>query len=423
MDEIKAGVVLITKFVSFNSKEFSNYINYIDRTEAIRNDNAEKYISDNLYNKNNADYLEYMGNPIKTTALFDEINDVLTPEQKERKKELFIMAQKNESLMWQTVFSFDNRWLEKYNLYNSETKEVNESQLKKYVRDSMGKMLVNEGLENAIWTAAIHYNTDNIHIHIATTEPIPRREKRETGRFKGEYKGKWKPSTIRLGKSCLANNIIKESDMNKEINEIFRGTILDNKKHTRMVLDPEFNTKFLQLYYSLPVDKKTWWYNTNAMNLHKQDINELVDMFVDKFHKEDFQKFKELLKEQDHIYTEIFGSKNNHKYYYNKINDFYSRMGNAVLNEMLTYDYEVGEGLAKAIKYEKIERNRKLHKNQQWNKIDLKNYINNRKLARAVDMLVFKLNANYKSMRNQWVYQEELEFRQELQKMKEEKEI
>lgn len=38
-------------------------------------------------------------------------------------------------------------------------------------------MLCNEHLEHAIWSGAIHYNTDNIHIHIAIVEEYPKREK------------------------------------------------------------------------------------------------------------------------------------------------------------------------------------------------------------------------------------------------------
>ena len=45
-------------------------------------------------------------------------------------------------------------------------------------------MLENEGLENAIWTAGIHYNTDNIHIHIATCEIMPAREKIKCKQYK-----------------------------------------------------------------------------------------------------------------------------------------------------------------------------------------------------------------------------------------------
>ena len=44
---------------------------------------------------------------------------------------------------------------------------------------AVSKMLKSEGLENAVWSAAIHFNTDNIHVHIAAVEPEPMRKKKE----------------------------------------------------------------------------------------------------------------------------------------------------------------------------------------------------------------------------------------------------
>ena len=38
-------------------------------------------------------------------------------------------------------------------------------------------MLEKENLQNSVWSGAIHYNTDNIHIHVATVEPSPLRKK------------------------------------------------------------------------------------------------------------------------------------------------------------------------------------------------------------------------------------------------------
>lgn len=38
-------------------------------------------------------------------------------------------------------------------------------------------IIKSEGLEHAVWSAGIHYNTDNLHVHIATVEPYPMREK------------------------------------------------------------------------------------------------------------------------------------------------------------------------------------------------------------------------------------------------------
>lgn len=161
------GVVLVTKFVTNGEKMFSSYIDYINREVAIRNKNIEKYNQ----------FMDYMGNPEKTGELFTADKDNLSKEQKENLKELFRQAQKNESILWQTVFSFRNDWLEEQGILRDGI--LDENKMKEIVRGSMDKMLEKEKIkENAVWSAAIHYNTDNIHIHIATTEPTSVREKK-----------------------------------------------------------------------------------------------------------------------------------------------------------------------------------------------------------------------------------------------------
>lgn len=167
-DKKSPGVVLVTKFVTAGEKAFASYIDYIDRDKAVRNRHMDEY------NK----FIEYMGNPEKTTDLFTYEKDQLEKEDKAALKNLFEKAQENESLMWQTVFSFNNDFLKKYGVMN-EDGLLNECKMKELVRGSMNKMIEKEGIkENAIWSAAIHYNTDNIHVHVATTEPISVREKK-----------------------------------------------------------------------------------------------------------------------------------------------------------------------------------------------------------------------------------------------------
>ena len=114
MNHVKAGVVVVTKFCKSSSKAFYSYIDYVDREEAARSNNTSKY---NLYQ-------DYMGNPEKSTGLFTETGDVQTMEEKTKLKDIFKQAQSKDSLMWQTVISFDNKWLEKNGLYSSKDEMV-----------------------------------------------------------------------------------------------------------------------------------------------------------------------------------------------------------------------------------------------------------------------------------------------------------
>ena len=93
------GVVVVNKFCKPGDKSgvFRGYIDYIDREEATRNKNTDRY---NLFQN-------YMGNPEKTHALFTKTKDNLTAEEKEVLKDAFSQAYDNGSLLWQTVVSFD----------------------------------------------------------------------------------------------------------------------------------------------------------------------------------------------------------------------------------------------------------------------------------------------------------------------------
>src|SRR5690625_7773322 len=71
----------------------------------------------------------------------------------------------------------------------------------------MQTMLAAERMQqSAIWTASLHYNTDNIHVHIATVEPHPTRDvmnvfDKETNTWREEYRAKRKPKTLDKMKS------------------------------------------------------------------------------------------------------------------------------------------------------------------------------------------------------------------------------
>lgn len=160
------GCIVKTKFVTASSSIFSGYINYINRENAVRNDHISDF----------SIYTDYMDNPEKTTDLFTANSYHLTEIEKQQYQDLYEKAQINGSPMWQTVISFDNRWLEKNGIYDSESGFLAAKKLMAYTRNAVKPMLKAEGLENAIWSAAIHYNTDNLHIHIATAEPIPTRK-------------------------------------------------------------------------------------------------------------------------------------------------------------------------------------------------------------------------------------------------------
>lgn len=351
MADIKAGVVCVTKFCRAGSKEFQAYIDYIDREEAARTEHSNEY---NLY-------ADYMGNPEKTTGLFTSEKNNLNPEEKKLLKEQFSKAQENGSLMWQTVLSFDNRWLAEQGIYDLKTQMVDEKKIYEATRKAVSKMLKSEGLENAVWSAAIHFNTDNIHVHIATVEPEPMRQKKEYIQYhdvdkdgvkikepildpqgqpmkREEYVGRFKQKSIDACKSVVANELLNDRENNLKINRIIRESIVKQKQKSSLINDRELKEEFLRLYYKLPdVKRNLWNYNNNVMKARREDIDRLSELYLQRYHSKEYQELKNLLKVQELKYQQSYG-KNEKSYQETKLLDLYTRLGNQILKEMRAYD-------------------------------------------------------------------------------------
>lgn len=382
---IKAGVTLMTKFVLPNSSEFSSYVDYIDRDEAVRNDNIEKFNT----------YMDYMGNPEKTTELFTADKDFLNQEEKSNLKKIFQKAQDNDSLMWQTVISFDNEWLENNGLYDSENKAIDQNKLKEITRNSMNKMLQKEGIsQSAIWSAAIHYNTDNVHIHIATTEVNSLRPKMPNG----EYRGVWKLSTLDSGRSTVVNNILSQQQENQLINDMIRKKILEGKKDHSLLTDKELKKDFLEIYNILPDDKRQWNYASNILgNDRRKKIDALSKKFLDKYFKEEIKEIDSLLKVQEDKYRTAYGtgSKISNNFAENKKKDLYKRLGNSILKEMKYYDKMIKEN-------SKVEgKSRKKIKPS----VSKKNQAIGNEINRSLRMLKRTMQKDIKNFKNQVIYE------------------
>ena len=299
-------------------------------------------------------YQDYMGNPYKTTGLFAQDKSRLSEKEKQELKEQFSMAQDNKSLMWQTVISFDNEWLRKQGLWNGYLSTQNEQKLQGIIRKSVNEMLEKENLQNAVWSAAFHLNTDNLHVHIAIVEPIPMREKKAYPVYKTytkngkveqvqvgsemEYKGRFKLSSIEACKSAVVNEIVNTREQNLEINRVIRESIVQKKRETALRQDEELGKAFFSLYEKMPDCKRSLWnYNNSKMSHLKGEIDTLSNAYLKKYHKKDYEELKEKLMKQDALYREAYGESKS-SYFDGKIEDLYTRLGNAILKEIREYD-------------------------------------------------------------------------------------
>ena len=354
MSEIVSGVNVITEYDKpQDNKVYGGYINYLNKEQAKQ-----------------AEYQDYNDYIAKTKSIFTSDKDDLSSNEISTLKEVFKMAQNNGSFMWKTVISFDNRWLDKYGVYDMKSKTLNEPKIREVVRHGINKMLENEGLGNAVWSAGIHYDTDNIHVHVATVEPIPMREKRMYKQYNigrddknrltykdpildqngnqvtlEEFVGKFKQKSIKLCKSTVANGIMEQKDINFRINQIIRDQIVKNKKNTSLRIDSKLQDMFFALYDNMPdCNINMWKYDQNIMKPYRKQIDKLTDRFLEIYHKDDMIKLDKLLKIQSANYAMAYGT-TDQDYRKNKRKDLYYRMGNAILLEMREYNKELKNGI------------------------------------------------------------------------------
>lgn len=345
------GVVLKSKFVMSDSKDFEDYVEYIDRDDVKRkvaiNRSSEKSNDFQVFHS----YMEYMGDEEKEGALFTISKDELTDEEKIGLKEAFSVAQKNGSPMWQDVISFDNAWLEKNGLYVSETKELDEEKMRNVVRQMMGELLKSEKMEeSAVWSASIHYNTDNIHVHVATVEPHPTRPTKriyneKTNQWETQYRAKRKQKTLDKMKSKVTNTILDRSEQRDKIDGLIKKTIQKKKnKDVNLATNRKTKKMFLKAIALMPDDKRQWQYGYQTVNDARPYIDEIVDLYLKIYHKDEMKELEKLLDVEVEVFKEMYGEGSDYKEYKtNKLDNGKSRdslryqMGNAVIKEMKDY--------------------------------------------------------------------------------------
>lgn len=339
------GIVTVMKFVPAPDKKFSGYVNYMDRPDAMRGDHFKDW------NVNRFDgYNHYMNNPEKSKGLFTAGKDSLTQEERPELKRQFALAQKNGSLMWQTVVSFDNRFLADHGLYNLQSKQLDQEKIQQTIRNGMSGLLINEGLANtAVWSASIHLNTDNIHVHIAFVEPEPTRQSimihDSEGQAKEAANGMIKRSTISTFKSSIANELINRDQSLARLSSLIRNELPQHDYDWGKLPNFDLLRLYQQIYKALPDDKRKWKYNMNAL----QEVRPLLDAFSSKFmqryHGSKLQEFDQALKAETDFREALYGSGQEGKeagrakdYEHGKYDELYARMGNSILSEMRKTD-------------------------------------------------------------------------------------
>lgn len=333
------AVVLVSQFVTSDKKMYKDYIDYIDRDDAkMKVSVSEKENEINIFHT----YIEYMDDNEKKGELFTSEEDSLNLNEKRNLKKAFTEAQENGSPLWQDVISFDNTFLEEQGIYNRDTDVLDEGKIKSIVRNAVEEMLTRENMiESATWSASIHYDTDNIHVHIATVERVPTREKmkffcKEDKVWKEGYRAKRKQSSLDRMKSTVANQLLDRTSDYNRIDNLIRNTVHYKKDHQiKLSQYAETKSLFIKAMERLPQDLRQWRYGYQSINDARPYIDEIVDIYLNTYHKEDMKSLNQELDKQVTLSKRLYGENSRHEQYKEtKLEDLKTRMGNAVLTEM-----------------------------------------------------------------------------------------
>lgn len=333
MAKSRPAIVMVSKFIVHSDAKFNSYVNYMDRSEAKR---SEKFKEFNAFKFDG--YHEYMENPYKSTGLFSKDFSVMGEEEKQLLKEKFTVAQKNKSPMWQTVFSFDNAWLEEQGLMDGKVHYLNEDPIKEAVTVAMNEqMRMMKMGDTANWTAAIHYNTDNVHVHVALIEEQPTRQKIMYGGVE-QFKAKIPPKVIDKMKSKFSNSLINRDLELARISYLIRselrlGTGKDGLNDIRV------RKSLTKLLNTLPEDKRLWQYGNNAMNPFKNELNYVTDLILKSENPRALKELDSKLDDEMNFFKRLYGEGTKEferfkDYKKNKFGEMYKDNGNKILTEL-----------------------------------------------------------------------------------------
>jgi len=334
MMNVKPGVVLVAGFVlpqNVKADYYKNAQDYKDRNEAKKGkltpgNFSPETILKKTYNRSFYEYHEYMSDASKSTGLFDAFDDHLSKAKKGFYQKRFANAYENEGVMWIPIISFDNNWLKEQGIIDVKEGIVDDSMLKEATRKSMTQLLKSENLlGNSYWTASIHYNTDNIHIHVSVVEKTVNRQR-----------GKMLLSNIDAAKTRMVSSISDRTPELTLINDLLRNQILSNAR--QLNYRDEFDKK---IKHVAKIQKSQ--YGRLSIS-EKAVVDDLSRFILKKKFPAAYKKLNVQLEKEMNFYRRAYGEGDRHLYQDYRINkemELLSKMGNSILKQAHLYRQEM----------------------------------------------------------------------------------
>ena len=334
MSAVRPAVVFSLGFVYDWKIGGYDFMEYMSRPEAFCADN---HIGDDEYDPKNSfkgsDFLTYMSNEEKSDGLFDNTRDCFTDEDKEVYRAYERQSRTEGCPKYYGVMSFDNDFLKEHGLLSPDGKHLDTARLKELGREGINELIHSNPKfkdSNVYWNAAIHTNTDNVHIHYSICEYHRLEDRRQTTAGQDLIP----ISSFNKLKSTVANRIIGDEHLQRirkardEIRTQFAAA--STREQLAALLD-------VLPANILRGNKEQAGYNSRYVKRYQAPIQSVVKNIIggDPELQGLVQQFDAAVHDGQEIYRRIYGEGSQELYLNfseNRYRDLQERLGNEVLN-------------------------------------------------------------------------------------------
>jgi len=398
------SIILTSKFTPPDAGDFTKYLEYITRKEAIKKNenNREQQVlefainnfemgfgRENLestsldmnefINKTNSlsaqkeaihvmkqngysEYFEYMrrsealekeSQPMKNedqmlNGVFTKGQDIVMRKDINKITNIMAEGHKRGSILYQDVISFETDFLIEHNILSPLDNKLNEERLIKASRKMMDKLFEEENISSGFWVGSIHRNTDHVHIHYASIENENTRKLLTFNKGNTKLiqpKGKRKQSTLDEMKYTFTNSLIDRTNELSRISNLRNTLVKDIKDQFALEKnDVELSSVLLAIQKELPSNKKDWNYGGRKVSNHTRDkIDYAVSLLMED--NEQFNDYGQLVNEENEYRIKLYGDSGREEKNYkkNKQLEINKRLGNSLLKEMKKVDNRAKE--------------------------------------------------------------------------------
>jgi len=329
-ESVSPGVLLLCDFVQATNacSAFGGFLAYMDRPEAfqeVRTFDGDTWETEQLHRSDPVfgGYMDYMRDDEKSDGIFTSAADRVSPAQVEIHKKFFDQAQEKGCPLYRGVISFDNAFFKEQGL--AFDTDLDRTRLKEITRDSVTTLINNSQLDlnNVQWAAAIHTNTDNIHVHFAIME-----ENKITRKY-----DMLPQKAIDQAKKAVVNKLVGSEA------SILRSALLRNDLlPTIDRAAAKQGELILELFSKLPDDSR-WEYNRKSFEPFQKFVNAAIDKLIvtDLNVKKSFDAYVKNLDDYTLKLRRYYGD-GDRRLWKNvkpdRLQEFYSRAGNVLLKEV-----------------------------------------------------------------------------------------